>query len=275
MSRWFRFYDEVLNDPKVQLLPPEKFKIWVNLLCLASKNDGVLPALDAVTFALRVTRDDLVTTLDQFRDAGLLDLVEVRDAPMSYEPHNWKERQYISDTKDPTGAERARRYRERHGRVTRDGRDANVSVTATRTDTESDSEADSDSEQKDISLRSVNDWPKDFRERFWKTYPRKAGKAQANRKLETIRKSGEVTFTALMAGVDRYASACLQIETQFQKHPITWLNAGCWDDAADALKRSTAPRLNGPRGFETLLFQHESPPDEPEYDIDLTANPAT
>ena len=136
MSRWFRFYDEVLNDPKVQLLPPEKFKIWVNLLCLASKNDGVLPALDAVTFALRVTRDDLVTTLDQFRDAGLLDLVEVRDAPMSYEPHNWKERQYISDTKDPTGAERARRYRERHGRVTRDGRDANVSVTATRTDTE-------------------------------------------------------------------------------------------------------------------------------------------
>lgn len=26
MSRWFRFYDEALDDPKVQRLSPEKFK---------------------------------------------------------------------------------------------------------------------------------------------------------------------------------------------------------------------------------------------------------
>lgn len=135
-------------------------------------------------------------------------------------------------------------------------------------------------EKKETSLRSVtDDFPTDYRERFWKAYPRKAGKAQAVRKLEAIRKSGNVTFAALMAGVDRYASACLNIETQFQKHPATWLNAGCWDDDAEALKRSTGPpRVNGAQGFESLFQQPEKPPDEQanrtEYDLDLTANRA-
>jgi hypothetical protein len=138
---------------------------------------------------------------------------------------------------------------------------------------------DNKQEIKDSSLRSVDDWPSDFREHFWKAYPRKAGKALAIRKLEIIRKGGKVTFATLMAGVDRYASACLQIETQFQKHPATWLNAGCWDDDASALKRATGPpRINGPQGFESLFQQPERPPDEPdqrpEYDLDLTANSA-
>lgn len=133
--------------------------------------------------------------------------------------------------------------------------------------------------KEDTSLRSVDDFPTDYRERFWKAYPRKAGKALAIRKLETVRKSGKVTFAALMAGVDRYASACLQIEIQFQKHPATWLNAGCWDDDAAALKRSTGPpRVNGAQGFESLFQTPGNPPDEPdqrtEYDLDLTANPA-
>ena len=30
MSRWFRFYDAALDDPKVQRLPPAIFKLtWV------------------------------------------------------------------------------------------------------------------------------------------------------------------------------------------------------------------------------------------------------
>jgi hypothetical protein len=75
-----------------------------------------------------------------------------------------------------------------------------------------------------------DDWPTDFRERFWSAYPRKVGKAAALRKLEAVRKAGQVTFATLMAGVERYATACLQIERKYQKHPTTWLNAGCWDD---------------------------------------------
>jgi len=137
------------------------------------------------------------------------------------------------------------------------------------------------------SLRSVDDWPKDFRERFWAAYPRKVGKHLAARRLEGLRKAGKVTFADLMAGVERYAGACLQIETQFQKHPATWLNAGCWDDDAGALKRAAAPPRHGggAQGFESILFDnsrlhdhsgvHDDTAPRASFDLDLRAARAT
>ena len=41
--KWFRLYNDVINDPKVQRLDGETFKAWINILCLASKGGGVLP----------------------------------------------------------------------------------------------------------------------------------------------------------------------------------------------------------------------------------------
>ena len=55
MSRWFRFYDEALDDPKVQRLAPHLFKTWINLLCLASKEDGTMPSNDDIAFRLRIS----------------------------------------------------------------------------------------------------------------------------------------------------------------------------------------------------------------------------
>jgi len=134
MTRWFRFYDDVVNDPKVQMLPGETFKVWVNLLCIASKEGGKLPALKALAFMLRpISVDELGSLLNEFCELGLLDPVEVEGAPMSYEPHNWGSRQYKSDS----SAERMREHRKRHGDgksdkprdVTSDaGRDVTVTV---------------------------------------------------------------------------------------------------------------------------------------------------
>jgi hypothetical protein len=166
------------------------------------------------------------------------------------------------------------------------GQNTTETQTGTQTDTLPERQRNKEEESKkvikkelkeDSSLRSVGDWPADFRERFWKAYPRKAGKAVAFRKLETIRNGGKVTFAALMAGVDRYASACLQIEIQFQKHPATWLNAGCWDDDPAALKRASGPpRGGGAQGFESLFQISEGPSDDTaarnEYDLDLSAS---
>jgi hypothetical protein len=39
--KWLRLYSDVVSDPKVQRLPGEKFKAWVNLLCVASQHDGI------------------------------------------------------------------------------------------------------------------------------------------------------------------------------------------------------------------------------------------
>jgi hypothetical protein len=70
--------------------------------------------------------------------AGLID----RDGD-TFRPHNWNERQYKTDTADPTAASRAKRYRDRK----RDARDA--TVTAKRPDTDTDT--DTDTEQNDVA----------------------------------------------------------------------------------------------------------------------------
>lgn len=76
--KWFRFYSEVLHDPKVQKLSGNDFKAWVNLLCLANESDprGSIPPDADVAFALRipVTKAAQITT--RFMEWGLLDVDE-------------------------------------------------------------------------------------------------------------------------------------------------------------------------------------------------------
>jgi hypothetical protein len=128
MSRWFRLYDDVLDDPKVQRLAPVLFKAWINLLCLASRNSGALPSVDDIAFALRTDIETMNAQIDDLVARGLID--EDGDA---ITPHNWKARQFRSD-RDETAAERQARKRSRdkensNAHVTRD-------ITPPRADTD-------------------------------------------------------------------------------------------------------------------------------------------
>lgn len=72
-----------------------------------------------------------------------------------------------------------------------------------------------------------DDWPDDFRDWFWSHYPHKIAKADAIKKLETLRKSRKVTWAALMAGLARYAS---KTDDRPWCNPATWLNQQRWTD---------------------------------------------
>ena len=48
MARWFKYFDSALDDPRIQKLDDRTFKVWVNLLCLASRSGGVLPPDDGM-----------------------------------------------------------------------------------------------------------------------------------------------------------------------------------------------------------------------------------
>jgi len=109
MARWFRFYTEALNDPKVQKLDGDTFKAWVNLLCLAAENDGYLPDMDSIAFALRLDNIAAGSLIDRLRIAGLIDTVKGGPNGSRIAPHGWSKRQYKSDT----SSERVKRYRER------------------------------------------------------------------------------------------------------------------------------------------------------------------
>lgn len=109
MNRWFRIYDEALDDPKVQALVAEDFRGWFNLLCLANRNGGRLPSIEAIAFALRLTNIDAGSLVDRLRIATLIDVVKGGPNGSAIAPHAWDKRQYKSDG----STERVKRYRKR------------------------------------------------------------------------------------------------------------------------------------------------------------------
>jgi len=126
---WFRFYTEALDDPKVQKLPAEHFRVWVNLLCVAKKHDGKLPSESDCAFMLRMDTAAFHVTFEALKSSGLID--EKVGQSRHTEPHNWSKRQYKSDT----SAERTRRYRNRH-------RDVTETPPETETETETETEVE-------------------------------------------------------------------------------------------------------------------------------------
>ena len=136
---WFRMYVEVLDDPKAQRLSPQLFKTWINLLCLASRNGGLLPSADDISFHLRLSVTDAQQQIDDLILAGLVDI----RPDGRCEPHNWSARQFASDS----STERVRKHREAKQGVTRNvagNGEGNVSSAVTETPPDSDSETESE-----------------------------------------------------------------------------------------------------------------------------------
>jgi hypothetical protein len=145
MNRWFRVYDDVLDDPKVQRLSAENFRGMVNVWCLASKNDGRIPPPDEVAFKLRMSPKKATKLITDLETAGLVDA----DAD-GLTPHNWNARQFKSDS----STERVKRFRQQQRNVA-----CNVSPSVTETapesesETETESETEAEKEKNDSSLR--------------------------------------------------------------------------------------------------------------------------
>jgi hypothetical protein len=102
-------YDDAINDPKLLKLSDRLHRVWVGLLCVASKNDGRLPAMEDCALMLRLQPERMAEALVSLVGAGLLDRDET-----GLSPHRWNERQYKSDS----SAERMDRHRKRKRDVT-------------------------------------------------------------------------------------------------------------------------------------------------------------
>lgn len=122
-GRWFRFYERTLDNPKMQRLPGETFKALVNLWCLASKHNGVLPTIEDCAFVLRKSEAQVRKLLSDFADQGFMLEID----PGCFAPTDWNEWQYKSDV----STDRVKRFRKRQ---------RNVSETAPETDTESETD---------------------------------------------------------------------------------------------------------------------------------------
>ena len=134
---------DLLNDPKMHMLPLAHFKTTVLLWCLRSQQGGPFRA-DQVAFALRLPEQEASEHLAALTTAGLL--VHLQDG--SIEPHNWSARQYVSDV----SKERVRKHRASKKRQRNVTRNNGVTAPEAETDSESDPEAHSQA-----SARKIDD----------------------------------------------------------------------------------------------------------------------
>lgn len=97
-NKWFRFYVDWLDNPKVQMLDATLQQRYIMLLCLRSM--GEIPGMDAkaIAWRLRIDLSDFENSLKILKEKGLW---TGKDIP------NWNKRQYVSDC----STERSRKHR--------------------------------------------------------------------------------------------------------------------------------------------------------------------
>jgi hypothetical protein len=144
MSRWFRFYDCALDDPKVQKLSDRLFKTWINILCIASKSGGSLPCASDIAFMMRLSDGETADRMSALVEAGLIDELE-----HGYEPHNWSKRQFKSDG----STERVKRFRASE-------RNVSCPVSETVDETGPETETDTDTERLKIVANPIESAPR-------------------------------------------------------------------------------------------------------------------
>lgn len=221
MSRWWRAYDDAVDDAKLLLLPSDKHRWgWFCLMCLASAHGGAIPEINVVAVKLRISTVKAAELITALVKAGLID-----ESEAGFAPHNWSTRQYRSDVTDPTNAERQKRFRNsKRNAVT------TVTVTPTRVREQI---TETETEKKD-SRAVVPTRPDDFDE-FWKAYPKREGanpKAPARKAFFAALKAG-----AMAAEIIAGARACAardrdKIGTPFIPQAVKWLRDRRWEDYA-------------------------------------------
>lgn len=198
--QWFRFYNDVINNPKVQCLPDDTFKAWVNILCLASQNDGKIPNLDYLSFALRMPLHAVTGHIDVLFAAGLID-----EKNGQRTPHNWAKRQFKSDT----SKDRVKRYRDRYKK-----QDRNVTVTPPE---QIQNRADTEQKKKErLSAYSP------IFEEAWKAYP--TTPAMSKREGWKAWQKGSAPEADMLKAVKAYADSLKKPNAPFAAHFATFFN---------------------------------------------------
>ena len=107
-GKWFRFYDGALDDPKIIKLTDQLFRTWVNVMAVASRNGGVLPAVDELALILRLSVREAFHLLNELESIELIDR-HCNGHETVLSPHNWALQKRVSDC----STERVQRFRKR------------------------------------------------------------------------------------------------------------------------------------------------------------------
>lgn len=103
--RWFRLYNDIVDDEKIAQIDGKTFKVFVFLMAVCSQNDsqsGILPDKKYLSWRLRMTEKKIELALMELESHGIVD-----QANGAITIVNWHKRQFKSDNIN----ERVARYR--------------------------------------------------------------------------------------------------------------------------------------------------------------------
>lgn len=105
-------------------------------------------------------------------------------------------------------------------------------------------EEENENGSKEVESESKTSLMQNRFDRFWDAYPKKTGKAQAQRTFFRIAPSEELTQKILSA-IEKQKSGSMWMKNhgEFIPYPSTWLNRGQWDDEVEEtqVRTSQAP----------------------------------
>lgn len=97
-------------------------------------------------------------------------------------------------------------------------------------------------QHKTIEQEYNNIYAEKFSE-FWKLYPRKKSKANAEKIFHQLLKKG-TDYEAIMAGVKDYNEECRGKDEKYIAHAATWLNGRRWEDEKTKEKKISLEELS-------------------------------
>lgn len=206
-------------------------------LWLSSHTDDYLASVSLTELAKRtdVSRARAAKTLDRLVAFGIIDLEHGERGRLVIRFHRAR---WERDRDDSTGNNSSRSsgsHREEFCPVT--GNNSSRS-SASHLPMEKDQGEDHPSRVAPLALISMDDRRRAWFEGFWKRYPRRVGKPQAERAFMKLCRD-EATAFAMAHGLDAWIAHWAERgEMQFVPHPATWLNRRQWEDEPPASRSS-------------------------------------
>jgi hypothetical protein len=104
MSKWLRLDADAIRHRKLVGLPANTKWLWIELLCVAAENGGILPHERHLSKLLGMRVDHLLRAMYELVKSGLIDVIDG-----GYRPHDWDDYQM----KSYSSVERTRKWRQK------------------------------------------------------------------------------------------------------------------------------------------------------------------
>lgn len=238
MNRSHYFYFSVKHATALMAefreLPDEVRATWLDLMCLASMEDGTfgdwgyLPSIKQIALTLQLPLQEAERRVAILEGGGWIDNTDGQRYM-----HDWHEHQGAAESKMRSGAaDRQKQYRERK-------KTGQINLAEALED-----EAESGPEQIEldgIESRAADrhSWRDAAFEIFWAESWKRGSKLPAHKSYRKAAKTEEIAAIILEA-VKKQRPHYLSEDPKYRPHMVTWINQERWRDEPDA------PQVGGP-----------------------------